>query len=184
MATFEGWNFNTSGRTSTTHNLDEFSSDTIKVHIVSDPGIEGFNDNWYFNYEDSWNMISAENHVYGKIDLDIAEGDFDDFEISIRKKSLGRDEAEASLNAAKLDYEWKQEENTLILDPYFSLKKPNKWRMPDTRVTIMVPTGKYISLDENTRYFLHNVETVDDVWDRKLAGEVWQMTEDGLVNAE
>ena len=56
--------------------------------------------------------------------------------------------------------------------------------MPDTRVTILVPRGKYISLDENTRYFLNNVETVDDIWDRKLAGEVWQMTEDGLESAE
>ncbi len=72
----------------------------------------------------------------------------------------------------------------LILNPYFSLNKPDKWRMPDTRVTILVPTGKYIRLDENTRYFLNNVETVDDIWDRKLAGEVWQMTEDGLVGVE
>ncbi len=113
MATFEGWNFNSSGRTSTTLNLDDLSSDTLNVQFIADPGIEGFNDNWYFNYDDSWNMISTEDHVYGKIDLDIAEGDFDDFEMSIRKKSLGRDEAEASLNAAKLDYEWSQEGNTI-----------------------------------------------------------------------
>jgi len=184
MATFEGWNFNTSGRTSTTHDLDDFSIDTLKVQILTNPGIEGFNDNWYLNYDDSWSMISTEDRVYGKIDLDIAPVDFEDYEISIRKRSLGRDEAEASLNAAKLDYEWSQEGNVLILNPYFSLEKPNKWRMPNTKVTIMVPTGKFIRLDKNTRYFLNNVETVDDIWDRKLAGEVWQMTEDGLVDVD
>ena len=48
----------------------------------------------------------------------------------------------------------------------------------------MVPPGKYIRLDKNTKYFLHNVETVDDIWDRKLAGQIWQMTEDGLVSVE
>ncbi len=184
MAAFEGWNFNAYGRSSTTQNIDAFSSDTLNVRLVSDPGIEGFNDDWYFNYDDSWNMISTEDRLYGKIDLDVAPGDFDDYELSVRKNSQGSDRAQASINAGKLDYEWDQDENTIILNPYFSLKKPDKWRTPGTKVTIMVPPGKYIRLHNNTKYFLRNVETVDDIWDRKLAGEVWQMTEDGLVSVE
>jgi phage shock protein PspC (stress-responsive transcriptional regulator) len=181
MAAFEGWNFNAFGRSSTTENLDAFSSDTLIVRMVSDPDIEGFNDDWYLNYDDSWNMISTEERLYGKIDLDVAAGDFNDYELSIRKNSQGRDKADASINAGKLNYEWDQEGNTIFLDPYFSLKKPLKWRSPGTKVTIMVPPGKYIRLDNNTKYFLRNIETVDDIWDRKLAGEVWQMTEDGLA---
>ena len=184
MAAFEGWNFNAYGRTSTTENIDAISSDTLIVRMVSDPEIEGFNDDWYLNYDDSWNMISTEDRLYGNIDLDVAAGDFNEYELSIRKNSQGRDKAEASINAAKLDYEWDQEGNTIFLDPYFNLKKPHKWRSPGTKVTIMVPPGKYIRLDNNTKYFLRNVETVDDIWDRKLAGEVWQMTEDGLVSVQ
>ena len=184
MAAFEGWNFNAYGRSSTTSDLDTFSSDTINVRIVSDPGIEGFNNDWYFSYDNSWTMISTEDRLYGKIDLDAAPGEFDEYELSIRKNSQGRDRSQASINAGLLDFGWKLEGNTLFLDPYFSLEKPNKWRSPGTKVTIMVPPGKYIRLDNNTRYFLRNVETVEDIWDRKLAGEVWQMTEDGLVSVE
>jgi phage shock protein PspC (stress-responsive transcriptional regulator) len=183
MAAFEGWNFNAYGRTSTTENLEDFSSDTLFVRMVSDPDIEGFSDDWYFSYDDSRNMISTGERLYAKIDLDVEAGDFNDFEISVRKNSQGRDRAEASMNANKLEYQWEQDGNTLMLDPYFSLQKPNKWRSPGTKITIMVPPGKYIRLDNNTRYFLHNVETVDDIWDRKLAGEIWQMTEDGLAAA-
>jgi len=184
MAAFEGWNFNAYGRSSTTHDLDGLSSDTLVVRINSDPDIEGFNDSWYFSYDDSWNMLSTTDRLYGKIDLDAAPGEFNDYELSIRKNSQGRDRAQASINAGNLDFEWKLEGNTIFLDPYFSLKKPHKWRNPGTKITIMVPPGKFIRLDKNTKYFLGNVETVDDIWDRKLAGEVWQMTEDGLVSVE
>jgi phage shock protein PspC (stress-responsive transcriptional regulator) len=184
MAAFEGWNFNAYGRSSTTHDLETFSSDTLNVRIIADPGIEGFNDDWYFNYDDSWNMISTEDRFYGKIGLDVAPGEFNEYELSIRKNSQGRDRAQASINAGRLEYKWDQEGNTLFLNPYFSLKKTYDWRTPGTKVTIMVPPGKYIRLDKNTKYFLQNIETVDDIWDRKLAGEVWQMTEDGLVSVE
>jgi phage shock protein PspC (stress-responsive transcriptional regulator) len=184
MAAFEGWNLNAYGRSSSSHDLNNVSSDTLNVCIVADPGIEGFDDDWYFNHDDSWNMISAEDRLYGKIELDVEPGDFNNFEIIVRKNSQGRDRAQASINAGRLDYEWDQEGNTILLDPYFSLEKTYKWRTPGTKVIIMVPPGKYIRLDDNTRYFLRNVETVDDIWDRKLAGEVWQMTEDGLVSIE
>ena len=182
MAAFEGWNFNAYGRTSTTESLENLTSDTLYVQIVSDPAIEGLSDDWYQNYEDTWNMISTDDRFYGKINLDIAPGEFNNFELSVLKNSQGRDRAEASLNAGRLDYDWEQEGNTLLLDPYFSLKKSNKWRSPGTKVTILVPPGKFIRLDNNTRYFLQNVETVEDIWDRRLAGTVWQMTEDGLVS--
>jgi hypothetical protein len=181
MAAFEGWNFNAYGRTSTTENLEAFPSDTVYVRMVSDPGIEGFNEDWYFSYDDSWNMISTEERLYGKISLDVEPGDFNDFELIVRKNSQGRDRAEASKNASKLVYQWEQDGNTLYLDPYFYLQKPDKWRSPGTKITIMVPPGKFIRLDNNTRYFLQHVETVEDIWDRKLAGEIWQMTEDGLA---
>jgi hypothetical protein len=102
----------------------------------------------------------------------------------VRKNSQGRSKTEAVFNASKLDYEWDQESSSLILDPYFSLDKPNRWRAPGTRVTVLVPEGKYIRLDKNTRYFLNRVETVDELWKHELAGEVWRMTEDGLVEVD
>jgi phage shock protein PspC (stress-responsive transcriptional regulator) len=184
MAAVEGWNFNAYGRLSTTESLDKFNSDTLVVQMNTDPGIEGFHDEWYTDDDNSWNVISTEDKLYGKIFLDVAPGEYEEFELAIRKNSQGRNRAEASMNAGRLGYDWEQEGNALLLDPYFSLEKPDKWRSPGTKVTVMVPPGKFIRLDNNTRYFLHNVETVENIWDRKLAGEVWQMTEDGLVSVK
>ena len=100
------------------------------------------------------------------------EGEFESWELAVRKHFQGKNNTEALVNAGKLNYDWNQEASTLLLDPYFSLDKPNKWRAPGTRVTIFVPEGKYIHLDKNTRYFLDRVETADDVWKHDLAGEV------------
>ncbi len=184
MAAVEGWHFNEYGRTATTYELDDFPSDTLLVRMNTSPGIEGFSSDWYTTYDDDWHLLSTADMIYGKIDLNISPGSFEDWEVSVRKNSQGRNRVEAVMNASKLDYNWEQESSTLILDPYFSLKKSNHWRAPGTRVTVMVPEGKYIRLHKNTRYFLNRVETVDDLWNNELAGKVWEMTEGGLVEAD
>jgi phage shock protein PspC (stress-responsive transcriptional regulator) len=184
MAAFEGWHFNDSGRSGNTFEMKNFPSDTLLVRINAHPDIEGFSDDWYTNYDDDWYILSTADKIYGKIDLDVSPGNSRDWELSVRKKSQGRNNPEAVLNASRLDYDWEQEASTLILDPYFSLEKPNRWQAPSTRVTVIVPEGKYIRLDKNTRYFLDHVKTVDELWNHQLAGEVWKMTEEGLVKVD
>ncbi|MFC2098891.1 PspC domain-containing protein [Bacteroidota bacterium] len=182
MAAVEGWHFNEYGKASTTHELKAFPSDTLYVRISQDTDIEGFSEKWFTRDDDEWHILSTADKVYGKIDLNISPGDFDDWELAVHKHSQGRNNSDAVFNAEKLDYDWEQESSTLILDPYFNLDKPNRWRAPGTRVTLFVPEGKYVHLGKNTRYFLNRVKTVDDVWKHELAGEVWKMTEDGLVS--
>ncbi len=182
MAAVEGWHFNEYGRMSTTHELNSFPADTLLIRINPHPEIEGFSDDWYSSYDDNWHILSTEDKVYGKIDLNISTGDFDEWEMVVRRHSQGRNNEEATINAGNINYNWNQESSTVILEPYFSLDKPNRWRAPGTRVTVFVPEGKYVRFDKNTRYFLDRVNTVDDVWKHELAGEVWKMTEEGLVS--
>jgi hypothetical protein len=72
----------------------------------------------------------------------------------------------------------------LILDPYFSLLKPAKWRAPGTEVSVRIPVGKYVRLDSNTRYFLHRVKSRDELWKHEMSGEIWEMTEEGIVGVD
>ena len=184
MAAFEGLHFTDQGRTSTTHELEEFSSDTLLVGISTDPGIEGFSEDWYYSFDEDWYNLSTADRVYKKIDLNILPGSFDEWEMAVRKKSQGKSDADAVLNAAKLEYNWEQSASTLILDPYFSLEKPNKWKSPGTTVSILVPEGKFIRLDKNTRYFLNRVRSVDELRKHEIAGDVWKMTDEGLVEVD
>ena len=184
MAAFEGWHFTEGGTTETTQSLQSFPSDTLVITMNDDPGIEGFNDSWYFNYDDTWHMITGSDDYYGKIELDIEPAEDDNYRITVHKESQGRNRFEASHDAGNLEFKWNQEGPDLILNPYFSLRKPNRWRAPLTEVTVVVPPGKYIRLDRNTKYFLDDVQSVEDEWDHKLAGNIWLMTEKGLTAVE
>ena len=182
MTAVEGWHFNEYGRSSTTYELEEFPSDTLLIQFNANPDIEGFSNDLYSDYNDDLHLLSTEEKVYGKIDLNILPGEFEEWELTVRKHSQGRNDAEAVKNAGKLNYDWKQESSTLILEPYFNLDKPNRWRAPGTRVTVMVPEGKYVRFSSNTQYFLYRVKTVDELRKHELAGEIWKMTEEGLVS--
>jgi len=182
MTAVEGWHFNEYGRSSTTYELKKFSADTLLLSINANPDIEGFSNEWYNNYDEDRNIFTTEDRVYGKIDLNILPGEFEEWELVVRKHSQGRNDTEAVINAGKLDYTWEQESSTLILEPYFSLDKSNRWRAPGTRVTVMVPEGKYVRFTANTQYFLDRVKSVDELRKHELAGEVWKMSKDGLVS--
>jgi len=181
MSAVEGWHFNEYGRSSKTYELEEFPTDTLLISINAEPDIEGFSDESFRSGNRDWHLLTTDEKVYGKIDLNIVPGEFEEWELSVRKHSQGRNDAEAVINAGKLDYTWDQESSTLLLEPYFSLDKPNRWRAPGTRVTVMIPEGKYVRFDANTQYFLNRVKTVDDLRKHELPGEVWKMSKEGLV---
>lgn len=183
MAAFEGWHFNEYGRISKTYELEHFNSDTLSIIMEADPDIDNFSTHSFDINDPDWHILSTMDKVYGKIDLNIQPGSFQEWEMAVRKNSQGRNDVEATANAAKLNYGWKQKSSSLILDPYFSLDKPNRWRAPGTTVTLMVPEGKFIWLDKNTRYFLNRVKTQDELRKQEIAGKVWKMTENGLVPA-
>ncbi len=181
LAVFEGWHFRDYGSYFTTYSLQPIPSDTLVVRINDDPGIEGFDNQWYFSHNEHWQVISGQNRIYSQMELHIEPAENGLFKIREEKKSAGRTYFEARMNAEKLDYKWSQEDGELILDPYFSLLKPMQWRSPETEITVLVPPGMFIRLDRNTRYFMENVKTVKNISHSRLAGDVWQMTEDGLA---
>ena len=162
----------TSGQTTESDYLTSFTSDTLRVYMQKDPGIENFNDDWYYNDNEEWNIISDADKTYGKINIDVVFTDNRKFELLVRKKSQSKSSLTAMINAENINYRFSQNSNNLYLDPYFSLNKIHKWRSPETEIIIRVPEGKYIYLDENTRFFLDEIEGVPAGNEQQAAGKV------------
>ena len=162
----------TSGQTTESNYLTSFNSDTLMVYMQKDPGIENFRDEWYYNDDEEWHIISDADKTYGKINIDVVFTDDRKFELLVRKKSQGKSRVTAMINAENLIYRHSQNGNNLYLDPYFSLNKIHKWKSPETEIMIRVPEGKYIYLDENTRFFLDEIEGVPAGSEQEAAGKV------------
>jgi phage shock protein PspC (stress-responsive transcriptional regulator) len=169
---YDGTGGTTNGRTTESDYLTPFSSDTLMVYMQKDPGIVNFNYEWYYTDNKEWYTISDADKTYGKIRIDIEFADTRKFEILIRKISNGKSKITSMINAENITYRFSQDNNKLILDPYFSLNKIHQWNSPETEVNIRVPEGKYIYLDETTKYFLDDIEGIDAGDSEEAAGKV------------
>ena len=85
------------------------------------------------------------------------------------------------VNAENSSYRYMQDGSRLTLDPYFSLSKVYKWKSPLTEVIVMVPEGKYIDLDPNTRYFLDDIDDWPSPQVQKAAGETLIIKEGAIT---
>ena len=169
---YDGRGNDTTGQNTESDYLGPFTSDTLMVYMQKDPGIENFNDDLYYNDDEEWNIISDADKTYGKINIDVVFTDDRKFELLVRKKSKGRSKITAMIDAENIIYRYSQNSNNIYLDPYFSLNKIHKWRSPETEIIIRVPEGKHIYLDENTRYFLDEIDGIPNGNGEEAAGKV------------
>lgn len=181
---YEGSDFTTSGQKSDSEYLEPFDSDTLRLYMHNNPGIKGFREEWYTYDDDEWHIISDETRIYGKINLDIECSDNSQFEVVVNKRSQGRSRIRAMVNAENTSYRYTQDGATLILDPYFSLSKVYKWRSPVTELIVRVPEGKYIYLNNNTKYFLDDIDDWPSPRVRNAAGKTLTTKEGDIEISE
>ncbi len=134
--------------------------------------------NWYYTGDEEWYTISDADKTYGKINIDIDFTDNRKFEILVRKKSESKSKLTGMISAENIIYRYSQNANTLYLDPYFSLNKIHNWNSPETEVIIRVPEGKYIYLDETTKYFLDEIDGIGAGTSKEAAGKVLPFNDD------
>ncbi len=169
---YDGTGGTANGQTTESDYLTPFSSDTLIVYMQKDPGIENFNNEWYYTGDEEWYTISDADKIYGKIKIDVEFTDDKKFEIIIRKVSFGKSKITSVINAENIIYRYSQDNNKLYLDPYFALNKIHLWNSPETEINIRIPEGKYIYLDEATKYFLDDIDGIDAEDSMEAAGKV------------
>lgn len=102
-------------------------------------------------------------------------------ELNIRKSSKGNNMKTALKNAEKIDLNYKLEGSKLILDPYFTIEENGKWRKQKCNISLEIPDGKVIFLDESLLPIIHSINNTSDMWIGDMVNHYWVMKPEGLT---
>jgi hypothetical protein len=129
-------------------------------------------------------QVQGEKMMIGKPRLDVEKSGGQDFVVSVRKTSRGRSRENARDYAADLIYNYELKDSVLFFEPYFFLGEKGKWRDQELFITLRVPEGKSIYLDERLVDVIYDVKNVTNTWDGDMIGKYWEMRPEGLTMRE
>lgn len=121
-----------------------------------------------------------EKHLYAFPEIDIIRGYTDNIVIEIEKEGRGSDRREALRNAENIKYEIIQKDSVILFDAVYSLLNKNNWRFPEVDITVKVPEGYILYLDESIEKQLDYINKEKYYRNDEMVNKYWIMTEDGL----
>ncbi|SHF60415.1 phage shock protein C (PspC) family protein [Mariniphaga anaerophila] len=147
------------------------------------------NEDKYKGYAaDGWDLnklkvrqIDGEKIILGNPRLDIEKSSGNSFIVTVKKSSRGRTRETARDHASDLVYKFQNRDSVLLFDPYFFLNEKDKWRDQEVNITVKVPEGGTIFLDDEMVDIIYDIENVTNTWDGDMVGKYWKMEPKGLT---
>ncbi|UCG27190.1 MAG: PspC domain-containing protein [Bacteroidales bacterium] len=178
----EGVNYSDHATLTNRYPLTGLRVDTIYLRLNENYPELGQNNDLHFELEGTEIIVSrVEDKFYSKPTFDIEMSDNDKSSLEIERRSQGKSRRLAAENAQMINYYWEQQDSLLQLDQFFSLPEGEKWRIPEIRITLLVPEGKSVYIGEEMDEIIYDIENVENIWDFDMVGKMWIMTEDGLT---
>ena len=100
--------------------------------------------------------------------------------LELKHAASGRNHSEARARAQSFDYPTAQEGEALRLSEYFTVPKESLYRGQDLKVTLRLPVGATVYLDESIENIMYDIRNVQDMYDDDMLGHLWEMTPEGL----
>ncbi|MCF6213818.1 MAG: PspC domain-containing protein [Flavobacteriaceae bacterium] len=172
---FEGYNIEN-------QNINITQVDTLRINMVDNQDFA--NATYLHNWRNSYKRVLTDdnkNKLYSNdVRLDIRLSDTDSSFVKIRKEAEGINRIVAQENAKKIDYQFNLTDATLNFNGYFLTDFGTKFRDQVLDVSLYIPVGKIIYIDNSTRSFLRHVENTTDIYDGDMPAHYYKMTLKGL----
>lgn len=110
------------------------------------------------------------------IHLDIKRSTTNTAYIIIQKTSYAASSSEARKSAKEMQYLYSVQENNLILDAFFLSDLKNVFKDEEIDITIYVPKGTNVYLDNSVKNFLSNVKNKTNMYDDDMVNHHFKMT--------
>ena len=129
-------------------------------------------------------VVDGEEVMLGQPTLDVEKSGNENFTILVKKASRGKTRESAKESTQDIIYRYELSDSTMVFDPYFILDEGVKWRSQEVDITIKVPEGKAVYLDDDMVKIIHDIENVSNTWDGDMVGKTWVMKPEGLTLKE
>ena len=118
--------------------------------------------------------------IIGSTALNIMYTEGDSARLVLVRSARGDNKRQANQNAKEIQYNFRQDHNTLYFNRFFMVNEDAKFRLQDLSLQLLLPEGTVVELDPSVQHFLDDIENTSNIWDGAMAGRRWLMTERGL----
>lgn len=115
------------------------------------------------------------------LEMDVKRSPNNQASVRIKTSARGGSRAEAFDRAKNIEYQLVQSGNTLRFNDFFSFDKRDKWREQEVYITLYLPVGMTIYLDESMEQIIYDIKNVHNMWDGDMLGHYWIMLPEGLT---
>ncbi|MBL4710159.1 MAG: PspC domain-containing protein [Flavobacteriales bacterium] len=164
-------------RKSETIELTGFESDTIRLVSM---------ESTYSSYNYGIDELFIENDeiFISEIEIDVIKSKSDQIELKLKKEAKGSNRKEAGRRAENIMVQYSIDGNELKVSPLISVPFNDRFRDQEVEMSIALPVGKTIYLDQSAGEIIYDIKNVDDMYDRDMLGHYWTMTDRGLECAD
>ncbi len=161
------------------YTISKSTSDTLYLKIKNTNNeywsneIENYGD-VYLTYNDNKFELN------GQPRLVITKSNTNITSLNVKKYSNGADTEEALNFAKNIYYDWQQDDTVLYFNRYFNIKGEKKIHDQKLTVTLEIPVGKTIYLDEDTDQITSYLDNIQHFSNYEMTEKHWIMTENGL----
>lgn len=126
--------------------------------------------------------VNGRDKLLGHPRFTIEKSSSGEYSLLIKKQSRGLSTEDAQKNVEEIEFNFAQKDSTLRFDPYYMLQKENaKWRDQEVYLTLKVPEGKSVYLNQKMTSIISDIQNTENMWDGDMVGKTWTMTADGLA---
>ena len=129
-------------------------------------------------------IIDNKELIIARPKLIVKKSDTEQTFIESKKSARGKNLKRASFEAETIIHQFNINGDTLIIDPYFTLEKEHKWRQQSVELSIELPKGKTLYLDQNLLPILYKANNEQNLWEPDMTGQYWKMGDKKLSIAQ
>jgi len=180
VGTREISNFRDNSSLSTSETIYPAAGKTMKISLTEDK-YNGYKDlDWDL---DRFKVVSVDgrNILLGKPRLDIEKSSTHDCVVVVKKQSRGKSRDEANNRIQNIVYHYQVTDSTLVFDPWFQLGSNESWKNQKVDITLKIPEGMSVYLDESVDRIIYGIANVSNTWDHDMIGKTWVMQPEGLT---